>query len=101
MPGTFGRIDRWRWLWRPVGVCVPARARVGALRELPIPYHMEEVSCKRGAPPPPLWQKWSALKTVPVLTAGFLEVHAVADALPLPARFCVAYVCMGEVCVLC
>ena len=101
MLGAFGRIDRWCWLWRPVGVCVPARASVGALRELPIPYHREKVSCEGGAAPPPLWQKWSAPKTEPILTARSLEVHAVAGALPLLARFCVAYVCMGEVCVPC
>ena len=53
MLGAFGRIDRWHWLWRPVGVCAPVRTSVGALWELPIPYHREKISCKGGAAPHP------------------------------------------------
>ena len=34
-------------------VCAPACPGVGALWELPIPYHREEISCKGGAAPPP------------------------------------------------
>ena len=54
MLGALGRISQWRRWWRPVCVCAPACPSVGALWELPIPYHREEISCKGGAAPPPL-----------------------------------------------
>ena len=55
--GALRRISRRRRLWRPVCVRAPACPGVGALWELPIPYHREKISCKGGAAPPPPWAK--------------------------------------------
>ena len=89
-----------------VAPCVCLRACVSRCRGAvgashPLSQGRNQLQRRSSPPPPPLWQNWSAPRTEPAPTADSLGVHAIVDAPPLPALFCVAYVCTGALCVFC